>query len=866
MKSTRKLLKTLVIATFALMFSFNADANPAFPHAVTVKQSNGKELTYFIYGDEHVSWAKTLDGYMIMPLDNGDFVYAVTDSEGNMVPSQMIATNTEIRSAKEKQFVAQLNKQVFYSQQQVQSMSQKRFQRDEMNKKKPLKAFTTDKPKLMVILVNYTDVTISETNAERFKHQIQDSNYTSYGYTGSVRDYFADQSFGTIDPQFEVFGPVTLPHNRAYYAQNNNNNAWQMARDAVKIIDTMYNVDFSEFDNDNDGNVDLVHIIYAGLGSNSTGNRNAQVWPHMFYFGDNTTIDGKKFYRYACSSETSYKTSGYSYSETIDGIGAVCHEMGHAFGLPDMYATDYGGSITPASWDVMDAGSYNNDSKTPPYYSMIERDMIGWGNIVNLTEGEHKLYPIADSNTAYKIHLNNNEYLMFEYRNHDKWDAYTKGIGMLVWHADTSKFVNWELTNDLNNDPDDRGYFIECAGNESNLESKSTPYPGSLNKTTTGYFKFKNGNETNGLVSDIHYDLTADSTIIFTYKNSYDEVLFELNIEDISLNSVKAVGKFTSSQTMSNRVLQYKKTSQTAYTSVDLSSDNISYVLSNLEKNTKYNIRLCVSIDGTTYYGPAQLFQTACYDGKINEWSWSEGFENGLNCWTIQSTNNASWKTAKKAISGQVSARYGSYLAALTFTQSYYSNSTARLISPVFDLSGYESAQITFSYAVYSGVSNPLTLYCRVSENGTWAKIASYSNTTTSSSVTWKTVTVDLPQINDTYQISFVAQDNAGYGVALDGIQIKGTKKSALNDAQDASLLLSVMPNPSINDATLQLNGFEGQTTVTVTDVMGRVVEQIVLNANETTVNLNSSSYESGVYYIRANDGEKNVVEKFVKK
>ena len=878
MKTIRMLLSTVVLMSLMLINCITTNANPAFPHAITAKQSNGKTITYFIYGDEYVSWAKTLDGYMIMPLENGDFVYAIQDADGNMVPSSMLASNSDNRSKKETNFLKSLKKDVFYSTSQVQTMNEKRIIRDEKNKKTALKSFTTTNPKLLVILVNYSDVSFADSNAVRFKHQIQDSNYTSYGYTGSVRDYFADQSFGTINPQFKVYGPITLPKTRSYYASNSNEKAWQMARDAVKIIDTMYDVDFSEFDNDNDGVVDLVHIIYAGIGSNSTNQKESQVWPHMYYFSGTTTLDGKTFNRYACSSELTRRIVGYSYQDGIDGIGAVCHEMGHAFGLPDMYATDYGGATTPASWDVMDAGSYNNDSKTPPYYSMIERDMLGWGNLVPLQEGEHSLYPIADSNTAYKLHLNTDEYLVFEYRNHDKWDAYIPGVGMIVWHADTSKFVDWESSNSLNNDPDDRGYYIVCAGKESKLETASTPYPGSLNVTKIDYFTLNDGNQIDGHISNIHFDTTTtDSTILFTYKE-YGDVKFALGASNITTNSIEFVGSFQSNQTLTDRKLEYKKSTQSSYTSVDLSSDDIVYTLTGLKTNTQYDFRLSAKIDSTTYYGPVSKLHTACYDFAISELPFNDGFEDGLNCWTIQGSNSVSWKVAKKGIGGYVSSKKGSYMAALSFKQAY-TNQSARLVSPVYDLSAYDSVTLTFYYAAYSGATNPLTVYYKASSSDNWKKLSSFSNTLSSYSVSWKNAIVALKDLSSTYQFCFVGQDNAGYGVVIDDVKLTGVKKSSLNTIDDDLSNITLTPNPTKDNTVLSLNGLKGEVSIIVSDNNGRILSENKLNANNSTaytnnnslsiennnVVINTSTFEKGLYYITIINDGKTVVKKLIK-
>ena len=78
--------------------------------------------------------------------------------------------------------------------------------------------------------------------------------------------------------------------------------------------------------------------------------------------------DGKRIDHYACSNELRDGAGS-----VIAGIGTFCHEFGHVLGMPDLYSTTYTTAFTPGEWSIMDHGSYNNQTRTPPLYSVYER-------------------------------------------------------------------------------------------------------------------------------------------------------------------------------------------------------------------------------------------------------------------------------------------------------------------------------------------------------------------------------------------------------------------------------------------------------------------------------------------------------------
>lgn len=224
----------------------------------------------------------------------------------------------------------------------------------------------TGKMKGLVILVQFKDTKFSSGNDQEFYDRFcnEQGFTTTYGHSASVKDYFADQSNGTFEFDFDVVGPVTLSQNHSYYGANGSNGddarAELMVRDACRLAKNQFDVDFSQYDWDGDGEVEQVYVIYAGLGEADYGDEDT-VWPHMYYLSESSygvyTADGITVDTYACSNELIIDTDG---SYKPDGISSVCHEMSHCFGLPDMYDT-VGSNYGMGAWDVLDRGVYNGE-------------------------------------------------------------------------------------------------------------------------------------------------------------------------------------------------------------------------------------------------------------------------------------------------------------------------------------------------------------------------------------------------------------------------------------------------------------------------------------------------------------------------
>ncbi|MBR7043591.1 MAG: M6 family metalloprotease domain-containing protein [Prevotella sp.] len=362
-------MKRLFMILMAVaMFLPQLQAVPAEGNPVKVKQPDGTYLTIRLVGDEFMSFNVTEDGFTVVKNEEGYYVYAQQAADGELVPTTQIAHDEAQRQGEEQSFLHRTRK--FLQPKMTPAMAAKKQReyglRRQASDVHRAPKYDYTKFRGLVVLVEYNDRTFGD---ERYKDIITDmiskENYTGYvnynnarvNCTGSVVDYFRDNSMGVFVPQFDVIGPVTVDRSQ-YYARNN---ATQLTYDVINLIDK--DVNFANYDGDNDGVVDMIYFVFAGHPSSYNGNNGDLLWPHAYYIYQSingylyyVNKDGKRLGRYACSTEL----QGPQTRSIIGGIGTICHEFSHVLGLPDFYDTDYaesgGRSYDPGNWTLMSQG------------------------------------------------------------------------------------------------------------------------------------------------------------------------------------------------------------------------------------------------------------------------------------------------------------------------------------------------------------------------------------------------------------------------------------------------------------------------------------------------------------------------------
>ena len=429
-------------------------AIPARRGGIVKTQPDGSQITVYLHGDEHFRWMTNEQGEWLK-IDEQGFYHVTKALKAEDIRAKQMAAPSRVAQA---QKVAT-----------------------------PLNIA----PRGLVILVNFTDVAFATDKAE-MDSMLTGKNYArDYSYTyrggkyhvtseGSAWKYFFDSSNGNYNPQFDVIGPVTVSKNMSYYGKNVNDfdaAPWTMVKEACQLVDD--SVDFKQYDNNNDGYVDFVYVIYAGYGEADGGDANT-IWPHSYWLldaGATCKVDGKYVDLYACGNEMDFHTKHHT------GIGTFCHEFSHVLGLPDMYeTTGYGTHKTIGAWSILDYGPYNNDGNTPPAYSAYEQFFMGWLTPRLIVDAENvELDELQESNSALLIsstdqhNLLGNDpkpttFYLLENRQQVGWDKYLPGHGLMLTKVQYN-YNNW-LNNSVNNTSNRMGVdLIEADGKKPSINS-----------------------------------------------------------------------------------------------------------------------------------------------------------------------------------------------------------------------------------------------------------------------------------------------------------------------------------------------------------------------------------------------------------
>lgn len=464
----------------------------AKPGVIEFSQPDGSLLPVRLYGDEKTHFAATDDGVPVTFNSKGFYEYALQGADGKWNPSGIVAKPKSSRSNSENAFVASLNSAsmlelrksnpVLNHKYKVMNVSAYTRAAGETRYTYSTAAFPVfGDPHSIVVLVEFQNYKFSMDNPNDFyKRMLNQDGFSDFNGTGSVREYFIDNSMGQFRPTFDVFGPITLKNNRSYYGSNEEARGGEMVVEAVRALDD--SVNFRNYDHNGDGYVDSIYIIYANVGE-ADGGPEESVWPYSWELvseGYNLKADGVIFNAYGCSNELEFRT------KKPTGIGTFTHEFSHVMGLPDLYNTvDYNDYSTPLSWSVLDEGPYNNGGHTPPNFSAFERYSLGWMDCNEIKKtGDYSLDNIAESNRGFIMTTeeNKDEFYLLECRQQTGWDKYLPGHGMLVWHVDFLQ-RHWD-DNTVNDNKSHQYVKLVRADDSTNMNTlPAASFPGSAKVT-----------------------------------------------------------------------------------------------------------------------------------------------------------------------------------------------------------------------------------------------------------------------------------------------------------------------------------------------------------------------------------------------
>ncbi len=392
--------------------------------------------------------------------------------------------------------------------------------------------------KVPAIMLQFKDVAAQHVRSE-YDQVLFASPTPPLGRPYTYRTYYQELSNGLLDIQGQTYGPTTLANNEVAYTGTppcggnpipgnaNCNGLFTNSqipdpftrmqnglREALQNLEA--GIDFSQYDADGDGYVDLVAFIQPAQDGACGGQMNNHAWSHRSSLDFVTTqvnpshpnpSDPLHFFRvrdYILESGLGGVT-GCDVTQIMP-IGTVAHETGHGFGLPDLYSTD-GSSEGIGEYGLMSSGNYTT-GLSPSRMDAWSLNELGWVTLAPITVSSVDTFGAAPtSDTAFVVQPTGpnprGEYFLLENRQPVQSDSAMIRIhcgvsgnpagcggGLLIYHVDAQQVTNGTAfgNNSVQNGPI-HGLELMQADGLGNLDANPSaaasnrgdggdPYPG----------------------------------------------------------------------------------------------------------------------------------------------------------------------------------------------------------------------------------------------------------------------------------------------------------------------------------------------------------------------------------------------------
>lgn len=272
--------------------------------------------------------------------------------------------------------------------------------------------------------------------------------YNQDGNTGSVRDYFNDQSLGALTYTNIVPAIVTLPNPRNWYnfddhptnssLRDSGETGRLVVQHAIAELQTA-GFDFTQLSLNGSDQVIATNILFAG---DTSGVWSEGLWPHRWVMFPtiNVGTGGNDIFIW------DYQITNAASSAVP--IGTFVHENGHLIlDLPDIYDTN-GGSEGVGEHCLMGSANHLNGGRTPGPINGYFKEVLGWSNVSDITAAQFLTVSLPTTgNHGRRIFKpgSTTEYFFVENRGTgDPWAAHTRDKGIIIWHIDETKNGNTE--------------------------------------------------------------------------------------------------------------------------------------------------------------------------------------------------------------------------------------------------------------------------------------------------------------------------------------------------------------------------------------------------------------------------------------
>ncbi len=281
----------------------------------------------------------------------------------------------------------------------------------------PLRTALSGTMRIPVIGGLYSDFTGQPQDLAALQRELFEGPWS----TGTMADYFSQASAGLFNVTGDVYGWIGLAESEVWYVGDNQGtvpgeaNTDEMIEEVVAGVDGT--VDFGLYDNDgpdgipnsgdDDGYVDVLMVVHTTFGAEC--NNSFHMWSHSWQYSLWDDVIGGPL-------ETNDPAAGGGViliddyimvpSVSCDGglieIGVFCHELGHAFGLPDLY--DGWGSYGIGYWGLMGSGNWNRP-ESPAHPCGWSKEQLGWVTVTDIgwNSVQRPLLPVIQSDEVIRL-------------------------------------------------------------------------------------------------------------------------------------------------------------------------------------------------------------------------------------------------------------------------------------------------------------------------------------------------------------------------------------------------------------------------------------------------------------------------------
>jgi len=479
------LVSLLVIVTIVGLREISALAAPADPTPRKVEQADGSVISVKVQGDEFLQWHETLNGDVIAyNEETKNWHYAYISDEQLLPGDEVVGMSSFIPGLRGARITVDDMDSLF------ENVQNSKIEQYEIAASSA--ALTKNRIPLLVLLVEFNDRQFSTMyHTPNFPNTTAFWSNEFFGTAGkTVNTYFKDVSHDfdlqftkpqfTAADGFRITNPtaavssleikdgvalVRLNDNHPNRPTPNVGSEVRAAFDAVKDY-----IDFSDVPRTN-GNIlnedFLISAMIAGYESSASNvSDTPRVNGHMS--PSYTTVNGESRLQavrsdanllgsYAAQGElTSVTTIG----TTAMGIGVAIHEIGHLFGLPDLY--DHNNFTSGLfGYSVMGIGSHarltgpDAAGTTPTHFDPWSKNKLGFVTPITVSAQEYGEFDMHsnDASEPYNVlkvvsDVDPNQYFLVENRQMVGFDASLRiysgsnNGGILIYHVDERVFAS----------------------------------------------------------------------------------------------------------------------------------------------------------------------------------------------------------------------------------------------------------------------------------------------------------------------------------------------------------------------------------------------------------------------------------------